>query len=351
MDKWTRREFVRLTTFAGAALLGGTASAQLSQRVKLDLSSVDPELRPALCDILNSSQRDPTGAVSVASIRDGAKADTRPPLSSVPFEKRIIPGPRDNANLVVYVVNAGAQSSRAAILHSHGGGFISDSAFGSVAFLQPLAANLGCVIVTVEYRLAPEATYEQSCADVYAGLRWLHANAADLGVEPSLIAVMGESAGGGHAALLALNARDRGEIPLAFQMLVYPMLDDRTGSSRRVPSPMGDFIWTAEYNRLGWRSFLGQEPGTALVPAEAVPARRTDLRGLPPTFIGVGSVDLFAEEDIDYARKLVDAGVPTELLVVPGAFHGFDGIASETSVAKKFTDLKLTALRRALALG
>ena len=156
------------------------------------------------------------------------------------------------------------------------------------------------------------------------------------------------SAGGGHAALLAITARDRGEVPVAFQCLIYPMLDDRTGSTRQVPAPIGTIIWTAEDNRFGWRSFLGHEPGGSSVPSRAVPARQENFKGLPPAFIGVGSIDLFVQEDIAYARRLIDAAVPTQLVVMPGAFHGFDAIGSATRIGKSFNAMKVDALRRAL---
>ena len=126
------------------------------------------------------------------------------------------------------------------------------------------------------------------------------------------------------------------------------MLDDRTGSSRPVPAPIGSLLWNADANRFGWRSFLGVEPGTARVPAAAVPARVASVKGLPPAFIGVGSIDLFVQEDIAFADRLIAAGVSTELVVVPGAFHGFDGIAADTSIAKQFAAAKIAALRRAL---
>jgi len=190
--------------------------------------------------------------------------------------------------------------------------------------------------VTVEYRLAPETRYSGSTEDTYAALNWLYAHAEELGVDRARIAVMGESAGGGHAALLAIKARDRGEIPLVLQSLVYPMLDDRTGSANSVPPHIATVGWSTQENRLGWRSFLGAEPGTADVPAEAVPTRLTDFGGLAPAWIGVGGVDLFAAEDIDYARKLTLANVPTELLVIPGGFHGFDVVAPESAPARRF---------------
>ena len=174
----------------------------------------------------------------------------------------------------------------------------------------------------------------------------LYANAASIGADPTKIAVMGESAGGGHAALLAITARDRGEVPLCFQCLIYPMLDDRTGTSRAVPPFIGTLIWTPEKNRFGWESFLGTAAGKASAPTGAVPARVASLKGLPPAFIGVGTLDLFLDEDIDYAKRLNAAGVMTELNVVPGAFHGFDAIAATLPVGKTFNAAKLNALRR-----
>ena len=203
---------------------------------------------------------------------------------------------------------------------------------------------------SVEYRLAPETTFAGSVEDNYAGLKWLHAHAVELGADPARIAVMGESAGGGHAALLAIAARDRGEVPLAFQCLVYPMLDDRTGTSRTVPAHVGTLVWTPERNRFGWDSFLGVKAGGIDAPKGAVPARVANLAGLPPAFIGVGTLDLFADEDIDYAQRLNAAGVLTELLVVPGAFHGFDGIGAQLPVGKWFNRAKSDALRRGFGM-
>jgi acetyl esterase/lipase len=249
----------------------------------------------------------------------------------------------------VYVVNSTPHAKRPAILHTHGGGFVSGVAKDSLTDLQRLALELDCTIVTVDYRLAPETNYLGSTSDNYAALEWLYTEAASLGVDASKIAVMGESAGGGHAALLALKAREVGKIPLVAQVLVYPMLDDRTGTVTMPPAPIGSLLWTVKRNRFGWQSFLGQAPGTDKTPAAAVPARHKDLAGLPPTFIGVGSIDLFVDEDISYARRLIAAGVPTQLEVVPGAFHGFDGIGASTKVAKDFTAAKTDMLRRAFA--
>lgn len=158
----------------------------------------------------------------------------------------------------------------------------------------------------------------------------------------------GASADGGHAAMLALTARDRGEVPLAYRLLIYPMLDDRTGSSRPARSGTGEFIWTAASNRIGWTSLLGVSAGSERVPTRTVPARRTDLAGLPPAFIGVGTLDLFMDEDIAYAGALAAEGVPLDLAVVPGAFHAFDGIADETRASRAFTARWMNNLATAL---
>ena len=151
--------------------------------------------------------------------------------------------------------------------------------------------------------------------------------------------------------MLAIAARDRGEIPLKQQILVYPMLDDRTGNTSDVQPWMGQFVWTAKINRLGWSSLLGVPAGSASVPAGAVPAREKNLKGLPPTFIAVGSIDLFANEDIQYAQRLMNQGIATELYVAPGAFHGFDGMAPNSAIAKRFTAAIDDAINRAFAVS
>ncbi|HEU0113403.1 MAG TPA: alpha/beta hydrolase, partial [Thermomicrobiales bacterium] len=247
----------------------------------------------------------------------------------------------------LFVVNASPGSSKPAILHIHGGGFAFGSAVDAVPALQAEAQALDCVIVSVDYRLAPETPFPGSLEDNYAGLVWLHEHAAELGADPNRIALQGESAGGGHAAMLAIAARDRGGPPVVFQSLVYPMLDDRTGSTRTLPAYIGAFVWTPAFNRLGWTALLGVPAGSDNVPAGAVPARVADLAGLPPAWIGVGSVDLFVEEDVEYARRLILAGVPTELLVVPGAFHGFDAFAPDAAIGREFRLAQYAALARA----
>lgn len=317
---------------------------------QLDLSVIDPELRASAAQIASMSAQ--WGKLSDEVLerrRASDQAMAQPRLSQIPVQERTVPGAAGAPAVTVYVINARKGAARGAILHTHGGGYVLGQARNELRFLQELARDLDCVVVSVEYRLAPQTRFDGSLEDNYAALSWLHRSAEELGVRPDRIALLGESAGGGHAALLAIAARDRKQTPVAFQALIYPMLDDRTGSSVSAPDHVGKVLWDAEANRYGWRSFLGAEPGGRDVPAAGVPARSTSLQGLPPTFIAVGGVDLFVDEDIAYARRLIQAGVPTELHVYPGAYHAFDRIAPQTAIARRFTADKMSALRRALA--
>lgn len=348
----TRRDLIRAGAALGATLpwlASATTQAQLSEDAIL--ATVDPELRPIARQILVMGRTQPAwSAATLAQNRKGMEAYTQKPMPDVAWEKRLVPGSKGQPDVPAYLVNAKPGANRPALLHIHGGGFVGGSAESSIHEVQALCKALDCVALTVEYRLAPETSYAGSIEDNYAALKWLHANAASLGVDPARIAVYGGSAGGGHAALLAITARDRGEVPLAFQCLIYPMLDDRTGSTRMVPPHVGHIIWTAASNRFGWESFLGTKPGGRSAPKGAVPARVADLKGLPPAFIGVGTIDLFFDEDVDYAQRLSNAGVPTELIVVPGGFHGFDGMPG-MKVSQRFNDAKMNALRRGLGIG
>ncbi len=350
MHRATRRDIHRLLVAGfGACALRSVGLSAATQGAD-PLAFVLPELRPFARQLMQiaASMPEMTNA-TLGPNRQTMSHWAQAPLAAPDWTKRVVPGLAGNPPVTVYVVNSTPNAKRPAILHTHGGGFVTGAAKDRLVDLQKLALELDCTIVTVDYRLAPETTYRGSTNDTYAALEWLHAEAASLGVDPAKIAVMGESAGGGHAALLALKARDVGKVPLVAQILVYPMLDDRTGSTTMPPPPIGSILWTATKNRFGWQSFLGQPPGTAQVPVAAVPARHRNLAGLPPTFIGVGAIDLFVDEDIAYARRLIAAGVPTQLEVVPGAFHGFDGVAASTQVAKDFTAAKITMLRRAFA--
>jgi triacylglycerol lipase len=186
--------------------------------------------------------------------------------------------------------------------------------------------------------------------DCYAGLAWLFANAEALGVDTGRIVITGESAGGGLAAALVLLARERGEYPIALQHLVFPMLDDRT-CVHPDPSPyLGQFVWTPASNHFGWSSLLGQEPGSPDISPFAAPARATDLSGLPPTFMICGALDLFLEEDLEYTRRLIRAGVPTEMHIYPGAPHGFMFLP-DAYLSKTYGRDSLAWLKRSLGVA
>jgi acetyl esterase/lipase len=271
----------------------------------------------------------------------------RPVLPSPKVDELKIPGARGAPDVTIYVINAAEGESRPAILHIHGGGYVGGSAKSAVRDNQETALAHGAVVVSVEYRLAPETPFPGPLDDCYAGLLWLYRNARVLGIDTSRIAVKGLSSGGGLAAMLAIAARDRGEVPLCAQILLYPMLDDRTGSTRKASAKI-PYLWTPQANVFGWTSLLGVPAGSSNVPSGAVPARVADLAGLPQTFIGVGSIDLFADEDVAYAQRLRSAGVPTELLVLPGAFHAFDAVAPQASLSKSLTTAWNDALTRTL---
>jgi acetyl esterase/lipase len=223
---------------------------------------------------------------------------------------------------------------RPGVLWIHGGGYILGSpqmeAFGT----GRLARDLGVVTVSPDYRLAPEHPFPAALDDCMTTLEWMRAHAEELGIDPDRIAVVGASAGGGLAAAVAQRSHDEG-IPLRAQVLVYPMIDDRA-VLRDDHAGRGRFLWTPANNRFGWTSYLGREPRMSDAPEYASPARRTDLTGLPPAWVGVGELDLFYDEDVDYAEKLRASGVPCELVTVPGMYHGADGIAPKARSMQDF---------------
>lgn len=238
-------------------------------------------------------------------------------------------------------------TNKPAYLHMHGGGYVIGNASSDVAWMPNIAQICKCLIVSVDYRLAPETTFPGPLEDNMSALMWLKDSSDELGVDPARIAIGGVSAGGGHAAQLAIAARDRG-IPILFQVLIEPMLDDRTGSSLSVPDHIGHYVWNVESNQFGWSSYLGQPAGIESAPYGAVPARLESFSGLPPAWIGVGSADLFMTESILYAKELSDAGVLVELIISPGGFHGFSEIAKDTQIAIRFRESWSSALYRAL---
>ncbi|MGZ3274275.1 MAG: alpha/beta hydrolase [Caulobacteraceae bacterium] len=348
IDDLTRRGFGLAAAALGAGL-AGRAAAAADAGLAARLQFVDPELRGPL--EADGGPRIPMlREQDIPAFRSQGGQAFPSPLPSPPVREVVVPSRRGAPPVKIYLVDGGGggAADRGAILHVHGGGYILGSPQSDLPNLQRIAAALGCLIASVDYRLAPETRFPGSLEDNYAALLWLRDQSHGLRVDPRRIVVMGESAGGGHAAALALAARDRGEIRLAGQVLVFPMLDDRTGSGQRPPPQEGAFIWTPELNRLGWTALLGVPAGSAAVPRGAVPARAESLAGLPPTFIGVGALDLFVREDIEYARRLVDAGVPTDLMVVPGAYHAFEFLVPTASVSRRFSQAIDDALSRML---
>jgi acetyl esterase/lipase len=231
----------------------------------------------------------------------------------------------------------GGTGQTPALLWIHGGGYVIGTAAQDDALCRRFANELGATVASVDYRLAPDHPYPIPLEDCYSGLQWLVQLPS---VDPARVAIGGASAGGGLAAALALLTRDRGEIPLAAQILVYPMLDDRT-VGRHLDNP-GLRLWNQSSNKYGWSAYLGGAD-----PEVAVPARRDDLSGLPPAWLGVGTLDLFHDEDLAYADRLKGAGVPCEVEVVPGAFHGFDGIVPKAHVSQSFFKSQCVLLRKA----
>jgi acetyl esterase/lipase len=273
------------------------------------------------------------------------------PQASVHREERFIPAPGSapDVRVLIYRPLNSPQAPQPAFFHVHGGGYITGAPEINEVYNRSFSCEQGCVVVSVDYRLAPETQYPGSLEDCYAALEWLYRQADELSVDRTRIAIGGESAGGGHAAALAILARDRGEVPICFQLLDSPMLDDRTGSVSEPHPYCGKFVWTPESNRFGWRALLGVEPGGPDVPVGAVPARTPDLSGLPPTCITIGALDLFLEETLEYTRRLNRAGVPTELHVIPGAYHGFPMAGTNAPQVQQWLRLRSNALARSFS--
>lgn len=225
-----------------------------------------------------------------------------------------------------------SEGLRPCLYSIHGGGYVIGSYSMDDGVFDRLCPRLDLVGVSVDYRLAPETPYPGPLEDCYRGLKWTYDNAERLGIDRGRIGIRGVSAGGGLAASLALLARDRGEVPVAFQLLDCPMLDDRqiTASSQLDGLP----VWSRESNTYGWRSYLGELYGTADIPYTAAPARAEELSDLPPAFVSVGSVDGFLDEDVTYATRLNHAGVLAELHVYPGACHGYQ-MAAKSEIARQ----------------
>ena len=306
---------------------------------------LDPELAAYFAALPPGTFDFDEWTLETVAARRAARAEipvpTAPPTTTVFRDEQI------DASVRVRIYSPPDEgSARPCVYWIHGGGYISGTALTVDSRLNHWVDVLDCVVVAVEYRLAPEHPYPAPLEDCYAGLSWAVTHATELGIDPQRVVVAGSSAGAGLAAAVALLARDRCGPTLGHQVLLYPMLDDRqnTRSSRMD----GTEVWGRSANALGWRAYLGSDGRVAAVPAYAAPARAVDLAGLPPAFVAVGGADLFRDESIAYAARLLEAGVPTELHVYPGAPHGFEVIAPSADVSRRCNAAIIAALQRSL---
>ena len=314
----------------------------------------DPELEPAL-EAMSSRGGMVLSLELIPAIRQAPSPFPVPTVEELrrggAFEvsERLVPGPEGAPEISLLICRPTAVEAPVACLYFiHGGGMImGDNRSGGFPGALAHAEKLGVAVVSVEYRLAPETPHPGPVEDCYAGLVWTVEHADEVGIDPARVIAGGASAGGGLAAAMAMLARDRGGPDLLAQLLLCPMLDDRneTPSSYQMA---GLGVWDRGANELGWTALLGAARGGPDVSPYAAPARATDLSGLPPAFIDVGSAETFRDEDVAYATGIWQAGGQAELHVWPGGFHGFTGMVPDAALAKAATAAQLTWLRRIL---
>lgn len=319
------------------------------------IERVDPELRPIL-EQMPEALLDFSLGIDVVRKTFAANraqvAALMPEVPGVGARDLRVPGfgEADDDVLVRLYEPDGRDAPSGAIYWVHGGGMVL-GAYDDNDYVSKLwATRFGCLVVSVEYRLAPEHPYPAPVEDTYAALRWLHRSAASLGVDPSRIVVAGGSAGGGLAAGACLMARDLGEVAPRAQVLMYPMIDDR-GANPSHHDAIDRRVWHRDANEFGWRAYLGALSGRDDVPIYAAPARAAveELRGLPPTVIDVGELDAFRDENIAYAQRLMHAGIACELLVSPGCFHASENYLPSAASSRRINRFRNEAFRRLLA--
>jgi acetyl esterase/lipase len=310
---------------------------------------IDPESRQPLDQLLAVMPGGFNAIPDIVARRDVAAqmlaAIEVPPNPNVTHEDRAVPGPEGAPDISVRVYRpVNASGTLPGVYYIHGGGMVLGDVEGENAVAEQVCEQVGAVVVSVEYRLAPEEPHPAQAEDCYAGLVWMARNAAELGFDPGRLAVYGGSAGGGLAIAMVLLARDRGFPAIRFQMPIYPMIDhtNETPSSQEI-TDIG--IWDRAANIEAWDWYLGGGKPDQY----AAPALAEDLSGLPPAFIDVGTCDMFRDEDIAFAMRLMQAGVPTELHVNPGAYHASEILAPQAALSRRIWERRFDALRRALA--
>ena len=310
---------------------------------------IDPEVRVPLDLLLEALPGGFNGIADIVQRRAAAEAMLAgievPDNPNVTRSDHTVPGPQGEPDITVRVYRpANATGTLPGIYYIHGGGMILGNVAGEDGNATMICDLVGAVVVSVEYRLAPENPHPAPAEDCYAGLAWFAANAESLGVDPARLGIYGGSAGGGLTLAVALMARDRGGPALKFMMPIYPMIDDsNTSASSHEITDIG--IWDRAGNIEAWGWYLGGKPADQY----AAPARAEDLAGLPPAFIDVGTVDLFRDEDIAFAQRLMAAGVPTELHIHPGSYHAAETFAAGSALSERIWGLRIDALRRFVA--
>jgi len=309
---------------------------------------LDPEVGARLAEIYADKEPPPPSAVGdYKARRDFIQAffsTVLPPMPKDVSTKDYYATASDGHKILLrWYAKEGAPKGGPAVVYTHGGGYIGGSVPLYDSVVGKYVTNTGVPFLNVEYRLAPESQYPTNVSDAHAGLVWLHDHASELGVDPSRIAIMGDSGGGGLAAALAHWNKEKNGPSIAKQILIYPMLDDR---NIQHDSHIGQFaVWSDVDNETGWGCLLGSKRGAPDVPPSAAPARMTDATGLPPAYIETGELDIFRNEDIEYAAKFGKAGISIELHVHPGVPHAFEGLAPDSKVAKRAFEDRYRAIQ------
>src|SRR4051794_32460936 len=310
---------------------------------------IDPEVRVPLDGLLevmpggfNAIPDIVQRRATVEAMLAGIEVPDNP---NVTKEDRTVPGPEGEPDISVRIYRPlNAQGALPGVYFIHGGGMILGNVQGEDPVATLICDQVGAIVVSVEYRLSPEHPHPAPVEDCYAGLVWMAKNAGELGFDGNRLGIYGGSAGGGLAIATALLARDRGGPAIKFMMPIYPMIDDTntTASSHEI-TDIG--IWDREGNIQAWAWYLGGKPADQY----AAPTRAADLSGLPPAFIDVGTVDLFRDEDISFAQRLMQAGVPVEMHVHPGSYHASETFAADAPLSQRTWALRIDALKRGLA--